>query len=150
MAARERRDFIEILLRQGVLTPEQAEEARGIALKAGMKLSDVLVQSHFASSEQVARAVAQQYGLDYVNLYEVEIPKAILSIVPESVARENMVLPLAEEDGQLTVIVSDPEQFDLFDKLRFILNRRIGIALRPATYLWRPLLAITAVTERPI
>ena len=31
-----------------------------------------------------------------------------IELVPESVARENAVLPMAEEDGALKVIVSDP------------------------------------------
>jgi type IV pilus assembly protein PilB len=49
--------------------------------------------------------------------------------VPESVARESTVIPLAEADGKLTIVVSDPMDYDTFDKLRFILNRQIGIAL---------------------
>ena len=51
--------------------------------------------------------------------------------MPESVARENAVLPMAEEDGALKVIVSDPLDLDTFEKLRFILNRKIEIALAP-------------------
>jgi type IV pilus assembly protein PilB len=38
---------------------------------------------------------------------------------------------LAEEDGTLKVIVSDPTDYETFDKLQFILNRRIEIALAP-------------------
>ena len=51
--------------------------------------------------------------------------------MPESVARENAILPMAEEDGSLRVIVSDPQDLDTFEKLRFILNRKVDIALAP-------------------
>ena len=51
--------------------------------------------------------------------------------MPESVARENAILPLAEEEDALKVIVSDPYDIDTVEKLRFILNRRIEIALAP-------------------
>ena len=77
------------------------------------------------------RAMAEQHGLDYVNLGEVVIPPSVVELVPESVARENVAIPLAESDGTLTVIVSDPMDYDTFDKLRFILNRQIEIALAP-------------------
>src|SRR4051812_35625601 len=77
------------------------------------------------------RAVAQEHGRDYVDLTEVTIPEAIIELVPESVARENAILPLAEEDDALKVIVSDPYDIDTVEKLRFILNRRIEIALAP-------------------
>src|SRR5439155_7755806 len=49
----------------------------------------------------------------------------------ESVARENAVLPLAEDDGTLRVIMSDPLDYDTQEKLKFILNRNIEIALAP-------------------
>jgi type IV pilus assembly protein PilB len=52
-------------------------------------------------------------------------------LVPESVARENVVLPLSQDNGTLKVIVSDPMDLGTLDKLRFILNRNIDIALAP-------------------
>ena len=54
------------------------------------------------------RAMAEEHGLEFVDLNEVVIPPSVVELVPESVARENAVLPLAEEDGALKVIVSDP------------------------------------------
>src|SRR5262245_46753257 len=77
------------------------------------------------------RAVAQEHGREYIDLTEVTIPETIIELVPESVARENAILPLAEEDDALKVIVSDPYDIDTVEKLRFILNRRIEIALAP-------------------
>ena len=55
----------------------------------------------------------------------------MLELVPESVARENVILPLAEEEGTLRVIISDPSDMDTFEKLRFILNRHIEPVLAP-------------------
>ena len=40
------------------------------------------------------KAVARQHGLDFVNVKDVQIPQAVVELVPESVARENCVLPL--------------------------------------------------------
>jgi type IV pilus assembly protein PilB len=131
MAAREKRDFSELLVRQGVISSEQLADARKLAGQQRISLAEALVKSQYANEEQVARALAQHYGLDYVNLKEVSIPAEVVALVPESVARENTVLPLAQGDGQLTVIVNDPENFDLLEKLRFILNRQISFALAP-------------------
>jgi type IV pilus assembly protein PilB len=77
------------------------------------------------------RALAREHGMDFVNLNEVVIPPNIVEWVPESVARENAVLPLAEDDGTLKVIMSDPLDYDTREKLRFILNRNIEVALAP-------------------
>jgi len=50
---------------------------------------------------------------------------------PNSTGWKNAILPLAEADGELKVIVSDPLDYETFDKLRFILNRQVSIVLAP-------------------
>jgi type IV pilus assembly protein PilB len=129
--AKHKSDYLEILLRKRAITPAQLTEAKRQATQDGISLADALVKGEYLSADQVWRAMAEQHGVAYVNLNEVKIPRAVLATVPESVARENLVVPLAEEDGSLTVIVSDPLNFELLDKLQFILNRRIEIALAP-------------------
>src|SRR5260370_7291738 len=49
----------------------------------------------------------------------------------ESVARENWVLPLSEENGALKIIMSGPSDFDTVTKLQFILNKDIHPVLAP-------------------
>ena len=99
--------------------------------QSGGKLSDALVKLGYATGEEVVKAMAEEHRFEYVNLEEVTIPPAVVELVPESVARENAILPLSEEDGELKVVASDPEDLETFEKLRFILNRRIEIALAP-------------------
>jgi hypothetical protein len=53
------------------------------------------------------------------------IPLEIIELIPESVARENNLLPVAEKDDILVVRMSDPNDLDTIEKLRFILNRPI-------------------------
>ena len=85
----------------------------------------------YATGEEVMRAMAEQHGLDYVNLSEVVIPPRWWNWCPSRSPGKTPSIPLAEADGKLTVIVSDPMDYDTFDKLRFILNRQIEVALAP-------------------
>ncbi len=126
-----RANFASILVRQGVISKEQLDEAEQMARSSATKVADALVRLGYASSEEVMRAMAQEHSLDYVNLSEVVIPPAVVELVPESVARENAILPMAKDDGALKVIVSDPLDYDTQDKLRFILNCKVEIALAP-------------------
>ena len=124
-------DFSDILIRARIVSQEQVAEAKKIAKSQNKKLADALIDLGYATGEEVIRAMAKEHGLDYVNLKEVVIPPAVVELVPESVARENSVLPMSEEDGTLKVIMSDPQDYDTREKLRFILNRNIEIALAP-------------------
>jgi type IV pilus assembly protein PilB len=124
-------DFTEILLRKRIISQDQLNEARQVSKDTNVSLPEAIIKLGYASGEDVMRAVAQEHGRDFVDLNEVTIPDAIIELVPESVARENAILPLAEEEDALKVIVSDPYDIDTVEKLRFILNRRIEIALAP-------------------
>jgi type IV pilus assembly protein PilB len=124
-------DFSEILIRQGTISAEQLADAEKMAGESGIKVGDALVRLGYAGADDVMRALAQEHDLDYVNLDEVVIPPSVVELVPESVARENAILPMSEEEDALRVIVSDPLDLDTFEKLRFILNRKVEIALAP-------------------
>src|SRR5437870_2398107 len=129
--AKTRGDFTDILLHKKVLSPEQLEEARNYQKKTGCKLEDAIIKMGYSSSSEVTEAIAEQHGLEFVELNDVQIPPSIIELVPESVARENVVLPLAQENGTLMVIVSDPTDLDTLGKLQFILNKEIALVLAP-------------------
>ncbi len=124
-------DFTDILLRKGTISPDQLAEAEQMSKGSGQTVADCLIRLGYASGEDVMRAVAEEHHLEYVDLDEIVIPPDVIELVPESVARENAILPMLETENSLKVIVSDPHDFDTLDKLRFILNRKIDIALAP-------------------
>ena len=119
----------EYLIKKGVIGPEQLQEAETVSSSRKLKLQDAIIQLGYATGEQLMRCLAEQHDYEYVDLNNVPIPPAIVELVPESVARENAVIPFSEEDGKLRVVVSDPLDFETFDKLQFILNRKVDIAL---------------------
>ena len=129
--AKPRTDFTEFLIRRQILSPDQLEEARGLERQAGMKLHDAIVKLGYATNDQVMSAIAESHGLQFVDLTDVTIPPAVIELVPESVARENVVLPMAQDGGVLRIIMSDPSDFDTVQKLQFILNKDIQPVLAP-------------------
>ncbi len=129
MAAKRRAHYANLLVDKGVISQDQLTEAEELASQANIKLPEAIVRLGYASGEEVMSVLAEQHGLQFVDLSRVTVSPEVVELVPESVARENVILPIAEEDGQLTVAVSDPDDFPTFEKLRFILNKRIEICL---------------------
>jgi type IV pilus assembly protein PilB len=122
-------DLGKYLVGRGIVGPEQLAEAQAIAKNNGGKVHEILVKQGYASSEQVMQAMADMHGYEFFDLRDVPIPPSVVELVPESVARENAIIPLAEEEGALKVLVSDPFDYETFEKLQFILNRKVNIAL---------------------
>ncbi len=126
--AKQSRDWTEILVRRGVVGVDQLQEAKGMG---NVPIEEALTRLGYAEAEQIMQAKAEQFGMDFINLHEVEIPSAVVELVPESLARENQVMPLAQEGGSIKVIMHNPMDFETIDKLRFVLNREIEVALAP-------------------
>jgi type IV pilus assembly protein PilB len=131
MAKTTRGDFTDILVRKQLLGPDQINEAKNLQQQTGAKLQDAIVKLGYATTDEVMSAIAEFHSLQFVNLTEVTIPASVVELVPESVARENVVLPMAQENGALKIILSDPTDFDTLQKLQFILNKDIQPVLAP-------------------
>jgi hypothetical protein len=58
-------------------------------------------------------------------------PRAVLELVPESVARENQILPLTLDGETLTCAAARPHDILAQDKLSFILNKRVRFVPAP-------------------
>ena len=121
--------FIKILLDEGVVTQDQVIDAESLAKQTSKSISQTLVQLGYATEEEVMRALATHNRMEFVDLATVEIPEMVIELMPEAVARENTVLPLSETDGGLKVLMSEPGDVDTVEKLRFILNRDVTVAL---------------------
>ncbi len=121
------RDWTEILIRRGVIGPDQLKEAQ----RAGAAVEDSLVKLGYADIDDIMKAKAEQHGLPFIELREIEIPPSVIELVPESLARENIVMPLSQGNGTIRVIMHDPLGFETIEKLRFVLNREIEVALAP-------------------
>src|SRR5580704_6540944 len=123
--AKSRGDYTDILLRKKIVGQDQLQEAENAASAQGLKLQDMLAKLGYATQTEVMSAIAEHHGMQFVDLNELEIPKAVIELVPESVARENLVLPLSLEGNTLKVITADPTNYDTVQKLQFILNKDI-------------------------
>ncbi len=124
-------DFTDLLLKQCVISLDQLNEAENVAKTSNLDVGDVLIDMEYASPEDVTEAMATFHKIPFVDLRSASVSDDVIELVPESVARENNVLPFSDEDGALRVLVSDPFDLETVEKLRFILNRKIETALAP-------------------
>src|SRR5690606_16741828 len=89
-------------------------------------LGDALVEQGIVKEEQVAKALAFQFGMPYFDLKEKDNAEKIdRSLVPEDLQRKHLILPLEKKNGRLRLVISDPMNLELMDMLRFRLSAEI-------------------------
>jgi hypothetical protein len=126
-----RKKIGELLMEAGAVTVDALKQALGSQRSwgAGQRLGQVLVSMGLASPKEVARALAAQSGLPYVELPE--IPEAVSSLVPVDFQAEHKMVPFRlESDGRterLCVALADPSKLTVADELRFTLGTPIQL-----------------------
>jgi len=135
--ARRRRKLGEILVGWEILTAEALRDALAYASEHGKRIGEALIELEMASEEDVTKALATQFDLEYVDLDKNVVVPAALELVPQELITRHKILPLSKEDNRLKVIIPDPLDLELLDMLRFRLNLEIDCALAPRSKIQR-------------
>ena len=122
----------ELLRERNLVGPDQFRELQEEHERTGKPLSQVIIDFGLVSEEQLLRAVAEHLNLEYLNLEDIDIDKAVLRIMPSSVARMYRAVPVAIAGNTVTVAVMDPYNAQLVGELSFILGKDVQLAVAPS------------------
>ncbi|WP_010252558.1 GspE/PulE family protein [Acetivibrio cellulolyticus] len=98
----------DLLLEVGLITPEQLENALKIQKTTGKKLGEVLIAEGVVTHENIIEVLEFQLGIPHVDLEKYNINQAATMLVPEGLARRYELIPISQQNGMLTVAMSDP------------------------------------------
>jgi len=115
----------QILIELGYITPEQLESALEEHRKTPKSLGRVLIDLGMIKESDLVRALAEQVGLEFVDLSEFPVDATATVLLPESLARRYRALPIGERDGRLLVAMSDPANVYALDDIRTITGRDV-------------------------
>jgi type IV pilus assembly protein PilB len=116
-----------LLVRDGLVTEDELDAALAQQRIAGNKrLGEILVERGAVTRSQVARLVAEQYDLPFVELDLARVDVETALLLPESLAHRLSALPLGRSDDEsLLVAVSDPTNVVYADELHVVLDAPI-------------------------
>ena len=119
----------EILVDWGLLEPSAVTAALEHASRNRMRIGEALVALGSVSEDDVAKALASQFDMEYRDLERNPIESASISLIPEDIIRRHFVLPIERRDSHLKVVITDPLDLETLDSLRFRLNVDIECCL---------------------
>ena len=129
-----------MLVRAGVLSAEQLEEALAEKAETGKRLGEIVVDRGWVSSSDLARALAEQHHCEFIDVMEAEIEDAAASLLPERLARRYRAVPIRFlGEDEVLVAVADPTDVLASDDLRLALGMNIEFAVADQNDLERTL-----------
>lgn len=122
-----RKQLGDLLIEQGKITEEQLDEALEKQRTSGEPIGQLLVDAGHISETELLKVLAEQLGLEFVELSDYKIDLSAVTMLPQNVTRKNLVLPVAFDDNRLIVATADPTNVFVFDDLRIM----TGFEIKP-------------------
>ncbi|WP_176012542.1 GspE/PulE family protein [Victivallis sp. Marseille-Q1083] len=133
-------DFIiELLTEYGLLSQEQLNQARQYSAQSKNNLSvvDAIKELGFVSEHDLTALLAQQYGMEMLDLDHYEIPDEVLAALTPDIVSTYNVIPVMKTDESLTVAMSDPTDMGTIDALRYLLGCDVEAVIAPEAQITR-------------
>jgi type IV pilus assembly protein PilB len=129
MALQLRKKLGEILLERGEISAEQCNYVLDKRKSVLERFGEICVSEGITSEEAISRALAEQFGFEFIDLQGFKIDEAILSDSPSDLVYRHHFVPLELENGTLTIAISDPTDVINLDELEILLNRPLNIKI---------------------
>ncbi len=115
------------LLDAGIIKEKEFEEVKKKAQETNKNLDDVLISGGFIREEELIRLKAYILGIPFINLVKEIVPKDVLGIIPESLAKTYNIVAFREKGGNLEVAMLDPDNLQAID----FIKKKSGLKILP-------------------
>jgi type IV pilus assembly protein PilB len=119
-----------LLINRGLLTVDQVKQSFEEQQLTGKRLGEIVVGHGWVTSQDLAKALAHQNGLEYVDLAETQLDLEAAMLLPKELAVRYEAVPVRFVDKDLLLVaVADPTDIGRADDLRLALGHNVRLAV---------------------
>ncbi len=113
-----------VFMARGLISREQLETA---GKSGSSSIHQALIEQGILTKDQVYEALADEFGVAYIDLENFMIDDEQISLIPEELARKYTVVPVFSLEGSLGLAMADPRNVEAIDQV----SHRTGMAVDP-------------------
>ena len=129
----------DLLIKSGDISPAQLEEALKLQEGSGERLGAILQKHGFITERQLIDTLMSQLGVEFVDLNTYAIPPEMAQLLPKSLAKKHMVIPVKATRSEVWLAMADPLNFMAVEEGGAVTRRRVV-----------PVIAASAAVERAV
>lgn len=115
------------MLDSGLVSKKEADLAKSDAKKRGTSIGEVLVTKGVLSEDDLRRMQAYILGIPFVDLKNQKLDFAVLSLIPEPIARNHNIIAFKKVNDYLEVAMLDTEDLTAID----FVKKKVGLKILP-------------------
>ena len=125
--------ILELLRENGMVTDEQISEGwEKVAASEGQQnIIQVLEELNYVDKNELLQMLAQQYGMETLDLNAYKIPQEVIESVPKEVVEQYHVVPVMKHDDVLTIAIGDPTDLTTLDSVRYVMKCDVDAVVSP-------------------
>ncbi len=112
--------LVEVLLNSKLVTREQLDKVLKIQRKEKANIGDILVKEGFISQKDLMIILSRELNIPPINLPRYKIGPDIIKVIPERIARQYCILPVAVLGNTLTLAMSNPLNIFAIDDIKML------------------------------
>ena len=118
--------LVQRLIRRGVIAASELNRVSEAHFAAPAKpLHELLIERGFAKEDDVLAALAEEFGMELVDLTQVKIEPETLQAMPLKLVHRRTLMPLSRNNGTLVVATGDPYDVYALDELQMLTGLQI-------------------------
>jgi type IV pilus assembly protein PilB len=117
--------FGDLLVKDGLITPEQLGKALQTRHESGQHLGSILAKLGLVSDEDFTNFLSKQYGLRAVDINKVEIDASVLKLVSYEAAKRYVVLPISRVGASIALAMADPTNMYALDEIKAVTGFKV-------------------------
>lgn len=121
--------ILEVLKSQQGFDPRKFEAALKVQKEKGGSLGKILIENGVISQKELMLIFSRQLNIPPINLGRYKLNSELMQLFPEGIIREHKVIPLSRIGDTLTVVMVDPLDVFVLDRLKSLTGYHIEIVL---------------------
>jgi type IV pilus assembly protein PilB len=125
--------FGEYLVSKGLITRRELSDALAEQRDNPSRLGEVLIRLKMLEADKVTESLAEHLGIEHIHLDDMsKVDMNVARMVPESIARRFCLVAIAENDGRVTLAMTDPLNVVAIDTIALKIKRQIKVVVSSA------------------
>jgi type IV pilus assembly protein PilB len=141
----------DVIVSLGFALRESVDAAVAMSREQGRTTGEVLVESGSLRPDQLARALAERFGVDSIDLTVFEVDEVAIELVDSDLARRYQAVPVGFlADRTVVLAMADPTNVLTLDELSMITGRKMRPAGAPREDIAALISRITRVEDQSL
>ena len=109
--------LLRFILDAGLIDKNQFTEVLEKSKESKKDVDDVLLSNNLVKEKELIKIKSYLSGIPFINLENEVVPKEVLEIIPEAIARAHNIVPFSKKENNLEVAMLDPEDFGIIQTI---------------------------------